>query len=299
MERVLKKFKACREVLSVNRLFSTYIWSNIIKFPDGQRYQINLNSFIRCLSLPDNAIGNVLILQGGIRHMNSNTYYVRTAGSLVTRKARLFIFEKLLPVCSFYDAHDVAMAINHIRKEFPGPLCVIGYSMGSILLWSYIALGYDQADFYVPTCGPLDLDRFAQVINENKIFRFAQEKSCKYYGVNNREELLEYIGSSLKEENKFKEKFIENLNQHQDKWLSKTIYIISSEDPISDISDIKLLNHPPLTYVVKGGWHCCLDSIFLSILLVNRFLKAYFQGITLKPNEISTEVGVTTIRSAW
>lgn len=299
MDFIQKKIKACQEILSVSRILPTYLWSNVINLPEGRRYQVNLNTFVKCLALPKEAVGNVLILQGGVRHMNNNSYCIRIAGSLISRQIRLFIFEKLLPVCSFYDAHDVAMAIKFIRKEFPGPICVIGYSMGAVLLWSYLALGYNQAELYIPTCGPLDLDRFVKVITENKFFRLIQEKSCRYYGVNNREELLNYVGSSVEEQNKFQEKFIDNLNKYQENWLSKTVYIISSEDPISDIKDLNLLDKAPLTYVVKGGWHCCLDSIFLSVLLVNRFLKAYSQGMHLRPTEIKTDVSLTNIQSIW
>lgn len=58
--------KSIKDSFAVSRILSTYTWSNVVTFPDGDRFQANINTFVKCLSMPEHPIGNVLILQGGI-----------------------------------------------------------------------------------------------------------------------------------------------------------------------------------------------------------------------------------------
>jgi hypothetical protein len=295
MNKWEQKLKSLQESFAVSRILSAYTWSNIVKFPDGERFQANMNTFIKCVAMPEKPIGNVLIIQGGICHMNSNSYYIRTACSLLYKSLRIFIFEKLLPMMNFEFSHDVADCLTFIKREFSGPTCVIGYSMGGILLLSYLSMGYDQADLYIPVCCPLDLDRFHNVISSHYLFRFIQNKAYKCYQVDGYEDLLEISGTSTEKIKHFEKNFINNLNDKIDIWIPKTIYILSSDDPLTRLDDIKLLRKEPLTYYIKGGWHCCLDSIFLSVTLVNRFMKARDDGLKIKPEELSTRLGILDI----
>lgn len=283
----METLRTIRESLAVSRILSTYTWSKIISLPDGDRFQLNFNTFLRCLAMPKNPIGNILIIQGGVRHMDSNSYYIRTACCFISGNTRIFMLEKLLPAANYKFAHDIASALTYIKTQFPGPITVIGYSMGGILLWSYLSLGYDQADLYIPVCCPLDLNRFHKVVESHPLFRMIQNKACKCYHVDGYEELLEFAGTSLEEVSDFEKNVLVNLNGHTSKWHSKTIYIISSDDPLTSFQDRYLLKSPPFTYYIKGGWHCCLDSIFLSTLLACRYIKSSYQGKKIRLEEIS------------
>lgn len=295
MNIIREKYKAVRESLGISRILSTYTLASMVTFPEGDRFQININTYLRCLVSPNNPVGNVLILQGGVKHMNSNGYYVKTACSLLSKKLRVFIFEKLLPVNNSEFAHDVAGCLDFIRTEFPGPTCVIGYSMGGILLYSYLSMGYDQADLYIPTCCPIDLDQFEKAISSHALFKIIQNRAYRSYQVNGYEELLEFSGTSLEKNREFEKAFIQNLNNTSHKWTYKTIYILASDDPVTSPDDLKLLNNPPLTYWVKGGWHCCLDSICLSAALVNRYIEGYNEGLYYSPDEIPVNIFLNDI----
>ncbi|HKZ41362.1 MAG TPA: hypothetical protein VJ044_10400, partial [Candidatus Hodarchaeales archaeon] len=286
-DSIERGWKSFSEGASVNRIMSTYLLSYLTSFPESERFQINVDTFLKCLAQPKAPIGSVLILQGGIRHMDSNTYYVRTACSFIPSCARIFLYEKLLPMVNFEFAHDIAACLDYIRTNFPGPIVVIGYSMGGVLLYSYLSLGYDQADLYLPVCCPLDLDRFHETICDHTLFRFLQEKSYERYQVNDHDELLELAGSNRTQHQKFVDDFIPGLNRHRG-WSDKTIYIVSTDDPITPDyrHDLAKLNYPPLTYQVQGGWHCCLNSIFLSARLTGAYLQACHDGEILSPTEI-------------
>lgn len=286
---MLKQFN---DILSVSKIASTYLWSNIVTFPQGERYQANLTTFIKCLSLPKEPIGNVLIIQGGVLHMNSASYYIKTACSLLSKSVRIFIFEKIQPVANFEFAHDVADCLTLIKREFSGPICVIGYSMGGILLYTYLSMGYDQADFYIPVCCPLNMGRFREVLSNHSLFKLLQKRACKRYQVDEYEDLMEIAGSSLEKNKEFEKNFIPNLNKTANNWLSKTIYIISSNDPLTSPEDLKLLNKIPITYLIEGGWHCCLESILLSTTLASDFLKA---NPKILPQDLSTKYGVLNV----
>src|SRR5665648_565468 len=129
----VSKMQRIRESLSIGRIFSSYYLSKLITLPEGERFPVNTNTFLKCLSMPPQGApcaGNILIIQGGTLHMNSNSYYVRNACMFMPKDVRVFIFEKALPVVNHNFATDVEAAIQLIKKPFPGPLSVIGYSMG-------------------------------------------------------------------------------------------------------------------------------------------------------------------------
>lgn len=272
-------FKSFSEGSAVNRVLSTYMISYMTSFPESEHFRINETTSLKCLARPEQPIGSVLILQGGVDHVDKNTYYVRTACSLLPGCARVFLYEKSLPVVNFEFSHDIALCLDYVRKNFPGPVVVIGYSMGGVLLYNYLALGYNQADLYIPVCCPLDLERFYETICNHTLFNYLQERTFLRYQVDNYEDLLKLAGSSKKQHQKFIEGFVPQLNK-QTKWQDKTIYIVSSDDPITPDyrGDLAMLDHPPLTYQVKGGWHCCLNSIFLSTQLAGNYLQACHCG---------------------
>lgn len=294
---LIRRLSSMREDIGLLKVVSTYFWSNILTLPRGDRYQVNINTYLRCLSMPKEPIGTILILQGGARHMASNSYYIRTACLFIPTEIRIFLFEKLLPMVNFEFTHDLAEAISLLRKQFPGPLVIIGYSMGGMLLWSYLGQGYDQGDLYIPTCCPLDLNHFRETIKTHPIFKLEEKRTLRSYQVDDYEGLLKFAGTSSQEQRIYTDHFVEGLNQYRDNWLKKTIYLLSSEDPLTKISHLELLTEAPLTYVVKGGWHCCLDSIYLSVVLASNYLLARSQGVNLEPHEIPTDGPVTSLVS--
>lgn len=263
-------FKSIKDIWDLNNIASTYLLSNIIKIPVGERFQVNINTFIRCLSMPENPIGNIFIIQGGVLHMNNTgSYYIKTTCSLLPKNLRVFVFETLYPMTNFEFAHDVADCLTYIKTKYPGKIYVIGFSMGGFLLFTYLSLGYDQADLYIPICCPLDMDRFMKVISDNALFRILQKRACDRYNVKSYEELMHISGSSLDKSFEFNATFISNLNLNKNNWIHKTIYILSSNDPITSLNDLDLLESKPLTYIIIKGWHCCLESIVLAIKLIN------------------------------
>ena len=279
--------KSARDLFSVSKIFSTYTWSNIVKYPSEERFQINLTTFLRCLCSPKDAIGNVFIIQGGVLHFNTKSYYIRTTCSLLPKNLRVFVFETLYPACNYKFAHDVANCLTFIKREFSGKICVIGYSMGGILLYTYLSLGYDQADLYIPVCCPLDMDRFLKVISENILFKILQQHSCNRYNVKSYEDLLQVAGTSMEESLEFHKSFVLNLNGYKENWVSKTIYILSSNDPVTTVDDLELFEENPITYIIKGGWHCDIESILLTVTLTSQFIESSNSNIS----ELSVSYG--------
>jgi len=283
--------KSIKDIWGLNNIASTYILSSIIKIPDGDRFQINMRTFLKCVCLPPDAIGNVLIIQGGVLHFNSRSYYVKTTCSLLQKNLRVFVYESLYPVCNHDFAHDIASCLTFIKREFPGKICVIGFSLGGVFLYTYLSLGYDQADFYIPVCCPLDMDRFLNVISDHTLFKILQKRACDRYNVKTYEDLLLIAGSSKEESLEFNKSFIQNLNSNKDNWISKTVYILSSNDPITSLNDLELLEEKPLTYIIKKGWHCCGESILLTVMLISKFL----QNTKFSPEELSVDYGILDV----
>lgn len=280
--------KTFNEALSVRRIFSTYAISQMLVFNETERFQIGLNCFIKCIAKPECPVGNILILQGGVRHMDSDSYYIRTACGTSEKNVRIFVWEKLVPMVNFDFAKDVSTAIKWIKKNFPGPLTVVGFSMGGVLLWSYLSKGYDDADLYIPVCCPIDLNTFYKKICDHAVFNYLQEEALRKFGVANWEGLLKAAGTTKENHEKFVTEFIPGLNKCSPKWQNKTIWILSSDDPITQRfkKEIKLLENPPLTYWVAGGWHCCLDSIGLAMKLACKFLRLKNKGKVCKIDKL-------------
>ena len=252
-------WRKIKDSLAVSRVFATFTLSRLIQFNGEHRFQPNPTTFLKCISNPENAQGNIFIIQGGVRHMSGNGgFCVRILSAFMRKKYRIFVFEKLEPVINYAFGHDVADCIAFIRNNFFGPICAIGYSMGSILLYAYLSLGYDQADLYIPTCGPLDLVKFHEVINSNPLFHSLQCEAYKCYNVSGYDELLEIAGTSKEENEIFKKEFIPQLNRTINNWINKTIYLLGLDDPITDPNDLYLLERMPTTYLLSNSWHCCL-----------------------------------------
>lgn len=282
------------QYMDVRYILPTYVFSYMVDLPDGVRYQVNEDTYVRLISNPNNknrCIGNILILQGGIKHMNSKTYYVRTASILMASyNVRIFVFEKLLPVANPNFGHDVAKALKYIKRNFGGRIAVIGYSMGGVLLFNYLSKGYDHADFYVPTCCTLNMKNFNQTLSAHAIFDSLHKNTIISCGASSQEDLLRLSGCTPKDYQKFADTLIPRLKATQKHWKDKLIYVISSLDPLTQDYQqcIDQFDTPPFVYIVQGGWHCCLDSIYLSAKLACNYLLQRDKGIRPKLDEIPT-----------
>ena len=288
METIKKTWNNFRDTLGVFKIASTYMLSNIIKYPEAERYRINSDTYVRLVSNPENAIGNIFIIQGGLKHTDTNSYYIKTSLMFMSRNVRVFLFEKHTPVANLEISHDIAKCVDYVKEHFDGPICLIGYSMGGILLWNYLGLGYDQADLYVPLCCPLDMYNFYETIDNNAVFRYIKRTGYKHFDVISDEQLLEKSGTTYEKHKQCMDNFIPQLNRHRKKWFHKTIYVVSSDDPITKNfeEERKMLKRRPLTYVVQNGWHCCLDSILLGNIITCNYLKERSIGNNPKIEDI-------------
>ena len=268
--------KKVLELSELRNVFWTYLLTQGIELPSSSLFQVNLDTFLKLLFDPCDAVGNILIIQGGTRHMNKDSYYIKTASLFLSRKIRLFIFEKYAPVINHRYAHDVSDCIKYIKEKYEGPVVVIGYSMGGMLLLSYLAHGFDDADMYIPTCCSFDFHGFRSRIENNTLFALLQAKDYEAFGVANYEELLELADTQCAEQHIFMDQAITKFNQHSKNWAHKTIYVVAENDPLTkDHEDtISLLQDPPLRYVVKQGWHCCLSSVHLTAILAYNYCVA-------------------------
>lgn len=268
------------DLLGMNRMASVCLLSYTVTIPDGEIFKVNSDTFIQCLSMPRNPVGNVLIIKGGAQHTSPDTYYIRIAAMLLGKSTRMFLFEKNCPVLNFEFSADIADALTFIKYNFSGPTTVIGYSMGGSLLLSYLAEGYDQADLYIPACCALDLNDFMETLSNNWFFNFMLKCQFEIYDVSDKEELLKLSGTTSKRTQKYMNRFQHKLNSTIDKWVSKTVYVIGSDDPISQNYSkwLRRLKRPLLTYVVAGGWHCCLNTIYLTCELVLNYLECLSRG---------------------
>lgn len=285
----------CRQIfqdfLCMNHILSSCLISRTITLPVGEIFQVNKSTFIECISMPTNPIGNVLIIKGGVKHIDPNSFYIRLLSMVMDKNIRLFLFEKYCPVLNFDFGHDIASALTFINKQFSGPTAVIGFSMGGELLLSYLAMGYDQADLYMPVCCAIDLYDFENTIMNNWIFRYVQRCEFENFGVKNKKELLKLSGTNLSKMRRYMKSFIHNLNSTIDSWFNKTIYIVGSKDPISNNYDKWLvkLKRPLLTYVVDNGMHCCLNTVFLTGRLSSNYLRELYKGKCPSINRIKCE----------
>lgn len=250
--------------------------------PVGSKYQINDDSYINCINHSPNAIGNVLIIPGGGGMMDSYPYYIKLTRQYLMKQVRLFVFEKRVPVANIAVIHDIQDAARFIREHFGGPIVLVGYSVGGIVLYAYLAFGYDAFDLYIPVCCSVDTLRFEQSILNNAVFKNVITDACKSFKVNNLRELIA-LGGCIVTHDKYLVMLVRRLNDKN--WTHKVYYILSSDDPLTHPPHecCACLKNKPHTHIVRGGWHCCMKTICLTATVANKYICARDDGIILSP----------------
>jgi len=255
-----------RDLSTLMHLGSSYLLSNIITYGYKNKIDIDQDTYLLQVCNPQNPVANLLIIQGGADHRDCDNFCVNLSMLFTNNRFRVFIFGKTKPVVDYRFGHDIHRSLQKIRQLYEGKLITIGFSMGGILLYSYLAYGYDDADLYISTCAPLNLHRFDEIIRNNSLFRIAVNESCKAFGVKSIEELYQLAGISEERNQAFIESFITRLRKTKKRWTSKLITIVGKDDPLTrEIQE----SYPDLVPRLKivNGWHCSLDCMYYAMSL--------------------------------
>jgi len=259
-----------------NILFTYFIGNNLCKITPYKRYQISKDSFIHHIIKPSNPVGNILLLQGGIGNMDLNSYYFKLFLTFLHQNCNVFVFEKFIPILGPHNSHLIHLCLQHIKTNFHGPITVVGFSAGGILLFNYLSLNYDDADLYIPLCCPVDVSNLKSVFQDHPVFRKIIKSAYNKYQVDDFTNLLLISGSN---ESDFNDSIANQINRlnYSTSWIDKTIYILGENDPLTHPCNhqINCLSKKPVTYIVDKGWHCCLDTIRLASHINNNFFQKY------------------------
>lgn len=250
----------------------TIFRSAFLSTPRGTKYQVNETSYLNLINDCPCAIGSAILIPGGAGVADSYPYYVALTKEYIAHKVRLFVFEKKIPVANVSVIHDIYDAVQYIRRNYPGPLVMMGYSIGGIILFSYLSFGYDGCDLYIPICCTIDALSFEKAIFSHPIFRYISENACRSFKVSNHRELISLGGCPIMHD-KYISVLVRRFNSRDS--TRKMFYIISSDDPLTQpIEDCcRPMKFKPHTHIIKGGWHCCIKTISFAAYIVNKYMK--------------------------
>lgn len=264
-----------KDIREIFRAIHAISLSNFVFLHRQERIQIEPGTFLRKLQEPENPSGTVVMLRGGIFHYQEEGHSVKLACSFLPRH-RVYFFEKLSPAVGPFMGEDVEKVLRHLRDLHSGKLIVLGFSMGGVLTWSYLATGKNEADLYVPVSSPINLVRFNQELHRHPIYENLYQQSLRKLNVKTSEELFEKIGFS-KEDNEqhlniFKN-FMERLQETQSIWQDYCYPVNGDQDTLLKgyQEDLKVFQEKPNALIVKGGTHCCIDVIWYACLIIRNF----------------------------
>lgn len=265
----------------------TLFRSAFLSSPVGIKYRINDNTYLGLIKTSSccEMIGNILLIPGGAGVANSYPYYVSLTSEHTAENVRLFIFEKKTPVANISVIHDVEDAVKFLKSHFSGPVVLMGYSLGGLVLFSYLSFGYDSCDFYIPVCCTIDSVKFENCILSHPIFRQILDKACKEYNVQSHRDLIKIGGCPLSHD-KYLSLLVKRFNSrdHRD----KLFYIISSDDPLTQPINgcTSLFKFQPYTHIIVGGWHCCIKTIYFATRIAHRYLLRRSKGEIPVPSSL-------------
>jgi hypothetical protein len=220
----------------------------------------------------------ILLIRGGATNSDTPSY-VRITAALVSNtfttkesNYRIYLFKLNVTCMSHKIGHHINDGIKYIKSKHKEPLIAVGFSLGGVSLLSYLAFGYDDADYYILTCSPLNINHFMDVtVNKYVLFKFLKQGAYSYYNVSTDEEFLKLSNTTVEEETSFYDKLLDTINKP--KILRKIIYIIGDGDPttLGYEEDIKQFKIRPKTIIVKQGYHCCMNVIICVSEIITRY----------------------------
>ena len=273
-------WKTIKDCSGIINLSSSFLSSKLIEY-DSETIQIKIteNSSIELLSNPVDPIGNIFVLQGGVNHDVNDSFYIKNTCLYLTFErapVRIYLYKNNLPIINESFLPEIDQCIKYIKKSTQQSCIMIGYSMGGVVLYSYLSRGFLAADYYLPVCCPINLAKFHQQIEENAIFRRLQQKTLRRFKVSSQEELFLLARTSKEQNQEFIETFTDHLNQTIDQWVDRLTYIYGNKDPLTlDLNqDLAQFNRKITTVIIENGWHCDLDSVIQAC----KIGLSYFSG---------------------
>lgn len=242
------------------RIFSTNFIGDLLEF-DTIRLQLDQDVYLRLLSQPENPDYNVIIFRGGCSYFGNKIGYYSKILCALSSNIRFFQFEKMAPAVNFNMTDDIDKVITYVKKNYSGKIILVGFSMGGIVIMSYLASGKDNADGYLTVCSPINLKYFVEQVNSNYIYKNVQQQTCIDYGVENVDDLYLKANTNRKEIESYIENFGEKLSAI--KIFEKVGCIIGAEDLLTltfenDANELKL----PITILkISGATHCCISCV--------------------------------------
>ncbi|AYV85942.1 MAG: hypothetical protein Solivirus2_13 [Solivirus sp.] len=269
-------YKRVCEFCELKNILIPYIGTNFFSLPTEKLIQVNLSTFIRCIQDPPEAIGNLLIVQGGLRQIpTKQSYYLKHASYYFDSNTRVFVFEQFNPLIDFNTVSDLTAIFKYIRKKYKEPLAAIGFSMGGILISAYLAKTEkikDDPNLFITCCNSFDIVGFRQVLETNSLFNWIRQRDLNSFGFKTYDE-LKVAYEITEEQEQYMNSLIENLNKNSDRW-KNLLWIVGANDPLTlnykeQLSQFK---RPPYTLICEEGWHCTSDCIRTAIESATEFL---------------------------
>ncbi len=245
---------------------------------ESYRIQIKDNNYLRFISNPSNAKGIVLIFKGGCNHFEDELpHYVKILNHYI-QDTRLILFEKITPIINFNEFTCVSDCIKHLRKTYPNEkIYILGFSMGGIFVYNYLASGLDEADGYITICSPLNLEYFSVTVESNYLFKIIQNRVYRENNVDNLGEFLGLFGITENEHIDNSANLLNNLKINtKPNTLRKTLAIIGENDSLTRTFLMDRINYPIPTLIVENAYHCCINSIEYAAYFINICLHKSF-----------------------
>lgn len=227
------------------------------------RYQVDSDLYCRKIVNNIKPKRIVLIIRGGGLHFDIHDipYYCKIF-ALSCKETKIYIYEKMMPMMSYKEYHDISTCINYIRRENDSniPLLLVGFSVGGIHILNYLSYGKDEADLYITVCSPVNMNYFFKIINTHPIYSRIQKSMCASYNVKTMSEMYKLYAIN-EEENMLEWNNLILRLQHNRNTLKKCISIIGSKDCLTTTFTTDITSLPITVLKIHGGYHVSYDCI--------------------------------------
>jgi hypothetical protein len=275
--------KRLKEFSELQNIICPYLTTQWVSLKTIKLIQVNMTTFIRIIQEPDfvqdqseTDCDNLLIIQGGIRHMSKQSYYLKHSSSYYEPHLRVFVFEQFNPLIDFSSTEDLKDVFRYIRAHYRGNLVAIGFSMGGLLLSTYLAKTQEieeDPSLFITCCNSFDFTHFKEVLNNNALFSWIQRRDLAAFGVESYEELkIKYEMSE--EQEAYMTSLHDHMNQNRERWRDRLLWVLGEKDPltINYKKQLKRFEKPPYTVCCRNGWHCCSYCISTAVEFATEFL---------------------------